>query len=293
GALSKPMPLPNGHIVSRERVELNRPARATVTRMYGGDVLDQTLVEQLVYVSDGLKVTGYIARPLNPGRYPVVIWNRGGSGPHGALDDLTAYLILASTAAWGYVVLATQYRGNMGSEGTEDWGGEDIRDGYHLLEVARQLPQANLERVAVEGASRGGMTTYRMLTMFPGFACAIVHAGVVDIPDLCCQKDNFARFCKELLSRFSDDERRAELERRSAVYFADQLPANVPILLLHGDADRIIPLSQSEAMAARLEELGKSHEFHVIPGGGHVALKDGSYRVIDKLRRAWLGKYLA
>ena len=77
------------------------------------------------------------ARPKKDGRYPVLIWNRGGSRDRGALDDLRAYLILASTAVWGYVVLATQYRGNMGGEGEEDWGGKDLDDS--LLPFDRQI----------------------------------------------------------------------------------------------------------------------------------------------------------
>jgi dipeptidyl aminopeptidase/acylaminoacyl peptidase len=125
------------------------------------------------------------------------------------------------------------------------------------------------------------------------FRCAIVHAGVSDVVSLCCAKDSFARFCDQLLARFSDEDRRREVERRSALYFADKLPRTTPILLLHGDQDKVIPAEQTEAFAVKLADLGIPHEHHVIEGGGHVALKDGSYREIDRLRRDWLERYLA
>ncbi|WP_405395818.1 alpha/beta fold hydrolase [Microbispora hainanensis] len=49
--------------------------------------------------------------------------------------------------------------------------------------------------------------------------------------------------------------------------FRDDLPKiDVPVLLIHGDADRILPY---EATAARLPELIKDLEFVTVPGGPH------------------------
>lgn len=47
-------------------------------------------------------------------------------------------------------------------------------------------------------------------------------------------------------------------------------PAMPPTLFIHGDADRMVPLQQSELMHARLQELGVSSELVVIPGADHV-----------------------
>lgn len=283
---------PNGKFINSEPVELKRTEYKTVQKMYSDEVLDRTRVERITYYSDGLKISGYTARPRNPGRYPLLLWNRGGSGDRGALNDLTAYLILASTAVWGYVVLATHYRGNMGSEGTEDWGDRDIFDAYHLLETAKEISNADTSRVAIEGPSRGGMTTYRILAMDDRFRCAIVHAGVSDVVSLCDRKENFARFCDTLLAKFDPSEKAKELNKRSAQRWVDKLPKSTPILLMHGDRDSVIPLEQSKVMDQELTRHGIPHEFHVIEGGGHVALKDGSYREIDRLRKAWLEKHL-
>ncbi len=284
---------PNGTIINSTPVQLRKHETDAVERMYSRDVLERTTVERITYMSDGLRINGYLARPKAAGRYPVLIWNRGGSGDRGALHDLTAFLILASTALWGYIVLATHYRGNRGSEGVEDWGGEDVRDSLNLVETAKYLPGADLDRFGIEGASRGGMTTYRVLTLDSRFRCAIVHAGVTDICSMCDEKKNFARFCDQLLSQFTPEEREAELKRRSALHFVRQLPKTTPILLLHGDQDRVIPLSQTEAFAAELQKLDLPYESHVLAGGGHVALKDGSYREIDTYRKEWLERYLS
>jgi dipeptidyl aminopeptidase/acylaminoacyl peptidase len=286
------MPYPNGTIVHSTPVQLKKHELATVERMYSPEVITDTVVEQITYISDGLRINGYLARPAAQGRYPLLIWNRGGSGDRGALNDLTAYLILASTAIWGYVVLATHYRGNRGSEGVEDWGGKDVNDSYNLLETAKFIPGCDMDRVAIEGASRGGMTTYRVLQRDDRFKCALVHAGLTDIFSLCQQQESFSAYVKQLLALYAKADREAELTKRSAILHVDKLPKTTPILLMHGDSDKIVPLEQSEAMAAKLAEYGIPHELHVIPGGGHVALKDGTYKPIDGLRKSWLEKYL-
>jgi len=273
-------------------VTLTKPMRAIVAKTYSQEVLDNTIVEKITYLSDGLKIKGYIARPATDSRYPVLLWNRGGIGDRGGLDNLTAYLILASTALWGYTVLATQYRGNRGSEGTEDWGGRDVNDALNLLAAAGDLPYCDMSRVAIEGASRGGMTTYRALTMDDRFRCAIVHAGVADLFALAESRGGFHDFLEELFGDLGPAERERELSQRSAVYFADRFPDTCPLLLLHGTADTRVPLSQSEALAAELARFDKPHELVRIDGGGHVALKDGSYREIDRHRQEWLKRHL-
>ncbi len=283
----------DGEIIARDPVELKPYLRQIVAKTYSEDLLTDTVVEKLTYGSSGLKVKGYVARPAAPGMYPVLIWNRGGNDDRGALDDLLAYLILASTAVWGYTVLATQYRGNMGSDGDgDDWGGKDLDDALHLLKVADELEFADCYRVAIEGASRGGMTTYRALREKPVFSCAMVHAGLVDLFGIMQHSERFHRYINKLFGDLSEDERDVKLRELSAVHFADKLPKDTPILLMHGDKDDTIPIKQSEGMVEQLQKHDVPHEFHVIEGGGHVALKDGSYQQIDKLRKAWLEKYV-
>jgi dipeptidyl aminopeptidase/acylaminoacyl peptidase len=219
-------------LLESKSVELTTYQVGVVKRMYVIDVIEKTVVEQITYLSDGLKVKGYIARPKEPGVYPTLIWNRGGNGDYGSLDDLTAYLILASTAMWGYVVLATQYRGNKGGEGVEDWGGNDVNDAYNLIELAGQIPECDTNRIAVEGASRGGMTTYRLLTMYDKFKCAIVHAGISDVRLLMERKEKFANYVSELFGNLVDADREAELDKRSGVRNVYRFPKTTPILLL-------------------------------------------------------------
>ena len=279
-------------LLSSSPVSLNKAMRSIVKKTYSEAVLEETTVEDITYLSDRLKVKGYIARPTAEGRFPVLLWNRGGFGDAGALDDLRATLILASTAQWGYVVMGTQYRGNMGSEGEEDWGGKDVDDALNLLKVAETLEYCDMNRVAIEGASRGGMTTYRALVREDRFRCAITHAGVADLYSLSELRGDFAEQMDRMFGDLPPNEKERECAKRSAVYFADRFPDTCPLLLLHGTADRRVPISQSEDLAAELKRYDKPFELVRLEGGGHVALKDGSYREADKHRKRWLEKHV-
>lgn len=284
--------MPSRLLLDSTPVELTKYQMATIKRLYHDRVVERTHVERITYLSDRLKVHGYCARPSEPGVYPLLIWNRGGWGERGSLDDLTAFLILASTAEWGYVVLATQYRGVKGGEGAEDFGGDDVNDAFNLLDLAKEIPEADTARVGVEGASRGGMTTFRLLTMTDRFRCAIVHAPVTDLKALCEVRDDFRAHVRKLFGHLSPEQREEEIRRRSAVHFVDKLSPTTPILIMHGTHDRRVPIAQSEALANRLTELGRVFSFERIEGGGHVSLKDGSYRPIDLIRQSWLSSFL-
>ncbi|MBX3119521.1 MAG: alpha/beta hydrolase [Fimbriimonadaceae bacterium] len=62
-----------------------------------------------------------------------------------------------------------------------------------------------------------------------------------------------------------------------------------PILIVHGDEDDIVPISQSEALVAELKRCGVDHEYHTFPGEGHSFTYDNWVKIehtyLDFLRR--------
>ena len=66
-----------------------------------------------------------------------------------------------------------------------------------------------------------------------------------------------------------------------------------PFLLIHGDADQVVPYSQSELFHAGLEETGVPVRLVRIPGGDHgpgLVLEDGPDHVADII--GWLDQHL-
>jgi pimeloyl-ACP methyl ester carboxylesterase len=59
-----------------------------------------------------------------------------------------------------------------------------------------------------------------------------------------------------------------------------RLPLGSPSLLIHGDADEDVPVSQSRSFARAARAAGDDCELHELPGGGH-------FEVVDPGGRAW------
>lgn len=67
-----------------------------------------------------------------------------------------------------------------------------------------------------------------------------------------------------------------------------------PMLLLHGDADTVVPFEQAELMEKGLRAAGVAVRLLRVPGGGHGPTFDGAQNPPDYMgeMRAWLNKYL-
>ena len=139
---------------------------------------------RIVYLSDGLKVSGFMWRPKDTDAkpLPLIIVNRGGNREFGRLEAWSSQHRLA---AEGFVVLASQYRGVDGGDGVEEMGGADIHDVQNLVPVARALGNVDLNNVFMFGHSRGGMMT--LIALKRGMQ---VNAAAVIAPPL----DWFAEF---------------------------------------------------------------------------------------------------
>jgi carboxymethylenebutenolidase len=68
----------------------------------------------------------------------------------------------------------------------------------------------------------------------------------------------------------------------------DEITRLPPLLEVHGDADRIIPITQGRALVDRAKALGGEAEQIVYPGAGHgfgLTSDDARARAVDFLRR--------
>ena len=246
--------------------------------------------QRIKYLSDGLKVVGYIWKPkkTNGKKLPIIIYNRGGNREFGKLTPWMRegfYYFLEQ----GFVVVGSQYRGNDGGEGKEEFGGAEVNDILNLIPLAKSLGYVDMNNVFLFGHSRGGMMTYLALKNNIAVNAAATTGGLADViaggknrSDL--EKTVYA----ELIPGF--DKRPEELMReRSATYFADKI--NTPLLILQGNADwRADTGNQALALAQKLQSLGKTYELGVYAGDDHrltLNRADSDRRIV-----AWFKKYM-
>jgi dipeptidyl aminopeptidase/acylaminoacyl peptidase len=242
--------------------------------------------EQFSYDSDGLTVGAYLYRPKEPRARPspVIVFNRGSwTRPKGFAGEM---LVMAHRyAEAGYLVVAPHYRGSNGWAGKDELGGAELRDLMVLPDIIARIPGADATRLYLVGESRGGAMVYMALRDgFPAKAAA-VWGAFTDLEPL-LGSGPLAQAGAAIWPQYATD-RETLYRTRSAMRFADRI--RTPILIMHGDADDDMPLSQSQRMDAELTRLGKEHKFIVFEGEHHVIGKRGAER--DAAVIAWFEKF--
>ena len=196
----------------------------------------------------------------------------------------------------GYVVLAPNIRGSTGygrefQEGNRhDWGGKDLEDVVKGVEWLANQRIADPKRVGIYGGSYGGYTTLMALGMYPDrFAAGVSVVGVVSWKTM--YETTRGDLREYLVREFGDPEMDADRYRqRSPLTHVAKIDA--PLLILQGENDPRVPLSEAEQVVAALRSAGKMHEYYVYKGEGHGFRTREN--MIDSVRRAgeWFDRYL-
>jgi len=278
-------------IITKDNLDLSNSQLKMIKSGWGDDSVESTVVQKITYESDGLKVKGYIAVPKDSTKtYPCIIWNRGGIGNAGAIDAFNARGIFGQIASWGYTVFASQYRGNDGGEGNDEFGGRDISDVLNLLPLADEIELADKLSWGIEGWSRGGMMTYLALTKTDIFKAAIVTGGIANLR---CNADE-SPFMKKLyqatMGKYGSEGFQNKCEARSIINFADKLSQHSPLLLLQGTNDKRVLPHDTLDLSGKLIELNRKFRLVMFEEGDHF-LK-AHRKEVDALRKMWFDKHL-
>lgn len=231
--------------------------------------LDSIDIYSISYLSDGLKINGLMVKPNKKGKYPCVIYNRGGNRNFGSLKIAHGAITLGQIAKEGYVVIASQYRGNGGSEGKEEFGGKDVNDITILTEVLKEVEVADINRIGMYGWSRGGMMTYIALTKTDKIKAAVVGGAISDNFSFIEDRPKMETgVLSELIPNYAEN-KDVELEKRSAIKWTDKFSKNVPILMLHGNSDWRVKPEQSLNLALEFEKNRIPYRLIMFEGGDH------------------------
>ena len=262
----------DGQILSQQTITFEDEELKQKLNEIFPDLLNQikdVKFSKIIYVSDGLRVIAYVAEPKKAGKYPCIISNRGGNRSFGQWNPITINYLLGTMAHWGYVVVATQYRGNDGGEGVEDFGGADVNDALNLVRVLKQIPNADSMRIGIEGTSRGGMTTYLALKKTCLFKAAAVTAAPTNLFEAVENRPEMKKICEELIPNYEQN-REVALKERSAIYWADQICKTTPLLILQGSADKRVDAQEAITLLAKLQQQKHPTRFLLFEGADHI-----------------------
>ena len=262
----------NAHLLSKEEFERQKAYAGFECR-------------RIKYMSDGLKVIGFIWKPKNTEgkKLPLIIVNHGGNGDFGKLTPWTGFGYYGYVSS-GFVVIGPQYRGVDGGEGSDEFGGADLHEVMNVIPLAKSLGYVDMNNVFIAGASRGGMMVYLALKNNIPVNAAAVVSGISDLIGGGKERSGMIGVYKNRIPDF--DKRGDELLReRSAVSWADKI--NTPVLMLHGTADWRVNTGQVLALAQKLQENGKSYELIIYANDDHgVPLNraDADRRIVEWFR---------
>jgi len=225
-------------------------------------------VQPVTYkAADGLPLAGFLTLP--PGKpakdLSLVVLVHGGPA---ASDDGDFDWWAQALASRGYAVLQINYRGSdttpaLLRAGFGEWGRKmqtDLSDGVHYL-VDRGI--ADPKRVCIVGASYGGYAALAGVTLQSGvYRCAVSVAGLADPAsflhwtndEMMTSENEVTRYWDRFLGIAGPKDPR--LREISPIDHVDAV--TVPVLLVHGRDDTIVPYTQSEEMAKALKRAGKS-----------------------------------
>lgn len=237
------------------------------------DAQASVVVESLTYESDGLRIAAFLGFPADaPTRakpLPCLIFNRGGNRDFSSMTPERFARLAATVCPWGYILVASNYRGGTGSEGADEFGGADVNDVINALRIFDQLPFADATRIGMWGHSRGGMMTYLALTRTNRIKAAIVGAGMADLERSIAQRPEMeTNVAAECVPDWATN-RAAAITARSAVRWVEKLPATTPILLIHGTADWRVDPRDAMDMAQKLYEAKRPFRLMMFEGADH------------------------
>lgn len=233
------------------------------------------------YQSDDLKIEAFISAPvdlLGKKKSPCLIYNHGGNREYGALENVetTFYAYQFHT-----ICVATNYRGCGSSQGTDAFGGDDVRDVIHLIDLCQKLDYVDTNQINMFGVSRGGMMTYETLREDKRIHKAVVVAGVADCSMSYEERSDMKPLLQELIGG-TPKQLPEEYEKRSAVAWADQI--NTPLLIFHTTADDKVSVKQADKLVEQLKKYQKDYEYVTFDSNVHGDLRKTD---VEKIRK-WL-----
>lgn len=246
---------------------------------------------------DGTKAQAFLTPPLErtPGaRARLIVMIHG--GPHGQQGPAFTHKSQVY-AGRGFATLMVNYRGSSGygqtfADGTiGDQNGAEAKDVLAGLDAAlAKYDWLDPDQVAVEGGSYGGQLTNWLTTQTTRFKAAIPSASISNLISLShtIWAADYPRV--EFKGYPWENNNAAMMWERSALAHVHKV--KTPTMLIHGELDQDVVVTEAEQMFNALKQVGVEAVFLRYPREGH-SLREPRH-VVDAIERSltWYERHL-
>jgi dipeptidyl aminopeptidase/acylaminoacyl peptidase len=283
------------------------------------NTLDLPKMESFTFAgANGTEVQGFLIRPPNfdpSKKYPLKFLIHG--GPQGAWGDAWSYRWNPELfAANGYVVVMINPRGSTGygqqfvDEVSGDWGGRPYFDLMKGLDyVEDKYPFIDKHRECALGASYGGFMADYILTHTDRFACIVTHDGMYN-PQSAFGTTEELWFNEWEFRPLVGTGPHAVVDQTHPAHPwdfynlpADQDPfrkfspmlsidnAKTPTLVIHGQKDYRLDLSEGLQLFDALQIRGVPSKMLYFPDEGHWVLKPQTSQLWYQTVNDWVDQW--
>jgi dipeptidyl aminopeptidase/acylaminoacyl peptidase len=222
---------------------------------------------------DNSEVEGIVVKPIDfePGKhYPLIVWLHGGPAYNWSLGiQLSNWAQLF--ASRGYIVLLPNFRGSSGygmkwmMANVGNWGEGPMSDVMSGVDYLITKGWADENNLFVGGGSYGGYLTSWIITQTSKFNAAYVSAGVTNLITEYALTDEPSFLIGYFNNAPYDD---PEIyQKNSPITYASQV--KTPVLIVHGERDLRVPISQSYEFYSALKHYKAKATFAVYPREYH------------------------
>jgi len=274
----------------------------TVLRRSRESELDPSYVSKPAHVSfptrdETFDANGFYYPPKNPDvtppddeTPPVVVTVHGGPTGHSQPEYDPGVQFFTTR---GIGVFAVNYRGSTGygrayrERLNGEWGVADVEDCVRAADYLVQTDRVDPDRLAIRGGSAGGYATLCALAFHDTFDAGISYYGVADPAALAEHTHKFeSHYLDRLIGPYPEER---ELYRdRAPAHHAESI--RVPVLLLQGENDPVVPPEQAQQMLAALRENGVPHAYLEFEGEEHGFRRAESVERARETELSFLGQ---
>jgi dipeptidyl aminopeptidase/acylaminoacyl peptidase len=229
-------------------------------------------------VADGTTIGAWLVLPATASattKAPLIVFAHG--GPVSSWNGWTWRWNPNVFAARGFAVLlpdpafSTGYGQTMLDRGWGQWGGNPFADIMAVADKALERGDIDGSRTALLGGSYGGYMANWVAGHTDRFKCIVTHASLWELVGFHGTTDHGPAWEHEMGDVYADPSGYLQWSPRESL--AEMARMKTPMLVIHGELDHRVPISEALTLWTDMRRLGVPGRFLYFPDENHWVLK--------------------